>query len=180
MKNEDLNIVDRFLYKLLICTIMLFAVVIFDRIDIIKLDKARQPFAEHINILPFLQKLNGKEGILLPVDINDQVSTTTYQLYQNSQVIKNGRLIVLGDYEGVENYKAGVVVKIVKYDGLYEVTVKGIDGYEYVYNNLESIDVNIYKFVKSGEILGLPGSKSGKNFFRFYVYSKGQPVDLFS
>ena len=86
----------------------------------------------------------------------------------------------MNDYQGVENFKAGVVVKIMRREGMYEVTVKGIDGYEYVYDNLETIDVNMYKFVKSGEIIGLPGSKNGKNFFRFYVYSKGRPVDLFS
>lgn len=179
MKNEELNIIDRFLYKLLICSFLLFAVVIFDKINLIKIENARQPFTEHANILPFIQKIN-KEGILIPVEITDQVSAPTYQIYQNSQIITNGRLVILNDYQGVENFKAGVVVKIMRREGMYEVTVKGIDGYEYVYDNLETIDVNMYKFVKSGEIIGLPGSKNGKNFFRFYVYSKGRPVDLFS
>ncbi|HHX80014.1 MAG TPA: M23 family metallopeptidase [Acholeplasmataceae bacterium] len=180
MEKDDFNLIDRFLYKLLICSAFLFAIVFLDQVKVVKLEKVRQPFAEHINILPFIQKLNGKESFLLPVDITDQVSAPTYQVYQNSQVIKNGRLIVLDDYQGVENYKAGVVVKIHKVNGLYEVTVKGIDGYEYVYNNLESIDVNIYKYLKSGDIIGLPGRKNDKNFFRFYVYSKGEPVDLFA
>ena len=65
MKNEELNIIDRFLYKLLICSFLLFAVVIFDKINLIKIENARQPFAEHANILPFIQKIN-KEGILIP------------------------------------------------------------------------------------------------------------------
>jgi hypothetical protein len=179
MKNEDLNIIDRFLYKLLICMVLLFGLVLLDRINLLKLEEARKPFSEHLNILPFLKRIN-KGGFLLPVEFTEHVSTTTYQTYKNSQVITNGRLIVLDDYQGVENYKAGVVVKIVKEEGMYQVTVKGIDGYEYVYDNLESIDVNIYKYLESGEIIGAPGSKNGKNFFRFYVYSEGEPIDLFS
>ena len=100
MEKDDFNLIDRFLYKLLICSAFLFAIVFLDQVKVVKLEKVRQPFAEHINILPFIQKLNGKESFLLPVDITDQVSAPTYQVYQNSQVIKNGRLIVLDDYQG--------------------------------------------------------------------------------
>ena len=111
MKNEELNIIDRFLYKLLICSFLLFAVVIFDKINLIKIENARQPFAEHANILPFIQNQqrgyphprgNHRSGIRPPPDI------------PNSQIITNGRLVILNDYQGVENFKAGVVVKIMR------------------------------------------------------------------
>ena len=177
--NESLNAIDRFLYKFLICIILLLAVILLDKIKVVKLEKVREPFSEHINILPFLKIINGKEGFLLPVDISDQVNAPTYQSFQNAQIIKNGRLIVLDDFQGVENYMSGVVVKIARHNGLFEVTIKGIDGYEYVYNNLENVDVNIYKFLKSGDIIGLPGSYEGINFFRFYVYSQGEPINIF-
>jgi hypothetical protein len=177
MTNE-LNIIDRFLYKFLICTLLLLGIVLLDKIKVLKIERLQVPLSEHLNILPALQLLD-RNGILLPLEITDQVSSSTYQVYQNAEKITNGRLIVLDDFQGVENYKPGVVVRIHKdTDGTYAVTVKGIDGLEYRYNHLENVDVNIYKYLRSGDIIGLPATKDGKNFYRFYIYNRDQAVHL--
>jgi hypothetical protein len=178
-KSEDLNYIDRFLYKLLIGTILLLIFVFLDKIKVISLEDVQRPLSEHINVLPALELLNGKEGKILPIEITDQVSSTTYQVYYNAQIITNGRLVLINEFQGVENYKAGVIVKIYKNnDNSYEVTVKGLDNFLYVYDHLETVDLNIYKYVKSGEIIGLPANKDGKTFYRFYIYHQGKPVHL--
>mgnify|MGYP003835037465 CR=1 FL=1 len=178
MMTNELNFIDRFLYKLVICTFLLISVVFLDKIKVLKIERLQVPLSQHLNILPALQFLD-RDGILLPLEITDQVSSSTYQVYQNAEIITNGRLITLADFQGVENYKPGVVVRIYKdKDNTYEVTVKGIDGFEYCYNHLETVDVNIYKYLKSGDIIGLPATKDGKNFYRFYIFNRDQAVHL--
>ena len=175
-KSEDLNYIDRFLYKLLIGTILLLIFVFLDKIKVISLEDVQRPLSEHINVLPALELLNGKEGKILPIEITDQVSSTTYQVYYNAQIITNGRLVLINEFQGVENYKAGVIVKIYKNnDNSYEVTVKGLDNFLYVYDHLETVDLNIYKYVKIGEIIGLPANKDGKTFYRFIYIIKVNP-----
>lgn len=58
------------------------------------------------------------------------------------------------NFQGVQVFSSGTVVKISKVDERYSVTIKGIDGYEYTYRNLESIDCLMYQYVASEKIIG--------------------------
>lgn len=170
---EELNFIDRFLYKFIICLILLLGVVLLDKISLINIQKLQVEMQQHLNFLPVLKAINGDKGVLLPIDISDEVSASASAMYQNYQEIKNGKRITLKSMQGVEVYKTGIVVKIIQNsNATFQVTLKGVDDYEYIYDNLETIDVNIYKLVKSGDIIGSPSS----NYFDFFVYDKTQVV----
>jgi hypothetical protein len=46
-------------------------------------------------------------------------------------------------------------------EGMYEVTIKGADSFDYTYSNLESIDVSIYTYVTKDRIIGKAPKVSG-------------------
>lgn len=173
MKEEELNFIDRFLYKFIICLILLLGVVLLDRISLINISKLQGKMQQHLNFLPVLKAINGDKGVFLPIDISDEVTASASTMYQNYQVIDNGKRITLKPMQGVEVYKTGIVVKIIQNkNATFQITLKGVDDYEYIYDNLETIDVNIYKIVKSGDVIGSPAN----NYIDFYVYDKTQVV----
>ena len=49
---------------------------------------------------------------------------------------------------------SGYVIKIEKDKELYNVVIKSIDGLEYKYCNLESVNVRMYEYVEHNKILG--------------------------
>lgn len=179
---DDVNIIDRFLYKMLICTILLLMVIFLGKMKVLDIEKLQTELSQHYNFIPLLKAINGEEKVLIPVDLDDAVAVINVAAYQNSRKYTSGtRKVILKDMEGVENYRTGVVVKIQQNkDQTFQITVKGIDNYEYVYDRLESITCNIYKVVESGEIIGSPITVSGENYFNFAVYDKDQIIDIFS
>ena len=180
MKNTELNFIDRFLYKILIGTFLLLAVIFLGHLKVINVEDVRSELGQHYNILKIIKALNGKNNFLLPIDISESVSSEVAQVYHESKKIPDGRRVELNEFQGVEAYKTGIVVEIRKnLDHTYRLKVKGIDDYEYIYDKLATVNCNIYKIVQSGEIIASPSAQEGVNYFEFYVYDKDQPVNLF-
>lgn len=168
MKNE-MNFIDRFLYKFIICLFLLIAILVLGKYEVIDVGKIKDKLSENINILRVLKLVNGENGIFIPIDISEEVTQPVSQTYLNFEEIDGGKRIFLNPMQAVEVYKAGVIIKIFQNkDNTFQVTVKGIDGIEYTYDKLESVDYNIYSIVKSGDNLGLPTTKNNKSFFDFY------------
>jgi len=180
MNNEEMNFLDRFLYKLLIGSFLLMCVAFLDKIKLVDIDNIQSSIGQHYNILKIVKAVNGEKGVLLPFELTDEVSTTVMQPYLDSVKLSNGkRKVIIEEFSGVEIYKTGVVVKIFQNsDQTFNVTVKGIDDLEYVYEKLESVDCNIYKIVSCGDILGSPSTKDDENYFEFYVKDKNQIIDI--
>jgi hypothetical protein len=180
VKDKELNIIDRFLYKLLIGTFLLLAFVFLGKMKMINADKVRDALSEHYNILKIIKAINGKNNFLLPMEITDTVSVEVSQLYMSGKEIPGGLRVEVNEFQGVEVYKTGVVVEIKKNkDGTYRLKIKGIDDYTYVYDGLENVNCNIYKIVTSGEVIGSPSVEEDACFFKFYVYDGSEPVNLF-
>lgn len=175
---DDFNIIDRFLYKLIIGAFMLLLLVTLDRFKILDIEVVRTELSEHFNILKIVKTINGEKSVFIPIDLTDDVTVST-NAYKNYELIENGAKVFLNDFEGVENYKAGVVVAIFhNSDDTYMVTVKGIDGYHYVYDKLSTLNCSLYKVLGSGDIVGSPSTKNNDNFFQFFVYDKGQVIEI--
>jgi len=169
-ENTELNFLDKFLYKFLICLILLIVLLTLGKYNVINLDKVKGELSENINILKIFKFINGEKGIFVPIEITDEVTDTVSKTYENYEEIAGGKRIFVNAMSGVEVYKTGIIIKIYQNkDNTFQVTVKGIDGYEYVYDKLETVDYNIYTIVKSGDILGLPITQNNKTYFEFYV-----------
>lgn len=180
IKEDELNFLDRFCYKLLIGTFILFVIILLDFFSIVNYQELRKKLSTNINILSVVKVFNGEDSALDILDMDDSIQVSA-DAYDEIVDIKNGKMIVLGNYNAVEVYKIGIVVKIVKESNeTYTVTVKGLDGLDYKYAKLKSIDCHLYKLVKSGDILGLPSMSNDKNYFHLYVTRNGKTIDVFS
>ncbi|MDD4388587.1 MAG: hypothetical protein PHV87_05195, partial [Bacilli bacterium] len=105
MKNPELNFIDRFLYKLLIGTFLLLAVIFLSRLQVINIEDVRFELGQHYNILKIIKALNGKNNFLLPIDISDSVASEVALVYDKSKKIPNGYRIELTEFQGVEAYR---------------------------------------------------------------------------
>lgn len=84
--------------------------------------------------------------------------------------------IISASFNGVYNFTDGIVIKITKNkDSCYSITVQDVNGFLYEYNNLKSVEINIYSFVKSQTILGESSydSNTSKYFCDVKIYKKG-------
>lgn len=167
--NDELNFLDRFLYKFIICLVLLISVLLLNKVNVVDLNKVQSKMSENINILKVLKLVNGEKGVFIPIELNDDVLQTVSQTYLNYKEIDGGKRIFINEMQGVEVYKTGIIIKIFQNkDDTFRVTVKGIDDIEYVYDNLETLDYNIYGIVKSGDNLGSARTVKDKTYFDFY------------
>lgn len=179
MRKDELNIIDRFLYKLFIGVFLLLFILFLGKLEVVNINKVQSKMTEHANILKIIKGLNGKNNFLFPIDINDQV-TSINDIYVNAKPFYDGYRIEVNEFQGVEAYKSGVVVEIKRNnDKTYYLKIKGLDNNEYIYDKLASISCNIYKIIQSGEVIGTP-YYDGNNYFNFYILNNDQPVSLLS
>ena len=166
---DEFNPVDKFLYKFVICLVLLISTILLDKIKVINLDNLKYGMQENFNFLKILKFVNTDNEVFLSLDINDEVTASVSQTYLNYEEINGGKRIIVNEMQGVEVYKAGVVIKVFKNnDDTYQVVVKGIDDIEYKYDKLTTVDLNIYKIVKSGDIIGKPKTTTERSYFEFY------------
>lgn len=178
---NDLNFIDRFLYKLFFCFIILFVVVVLGKINVINYNELKTTMSEQINILDIVDKICGNSNFFkINYDYEKEVSQ---DVFTDITKTSDGYLINLGTYEAVEAIKCGVVVKIEENeDKTYLVHIKGKDGNDYYYNNLSSINVHIYEVLEGKDIVG-NGNYNDECLeytYFFSVYNNGKKIDYYS
>jgi|SRR5690554_2379699 len=167
-----MNTVDRFLYKLLIMTFLLFSIVLLDKINIVNYQKLQNNMSSHFNFLKLVNKLNGDTQLLF-FDFEDVQSANANLIKTKS--IKNGTRIILDSYEAVESLELGIVVKIEK----NSVYLLSSDDYLYKYDKLDLIDVNLYQIIKKNQIIGkATRNNNGVNYYDVYITKDSQFVNL--
>lgn len=154
---KNINYLDRFLYKLLFSTVLLVISFALDYFNVININKVQNEMRSNINILKTIQVINGKVN-LIDLGYGDEIAVSNsiyeYDIIDGKEVIKTNSLT------GVNAHIAGVVVRIEKTNNKYTLTIVGIDDKTYVYSLLDSIDVHIYSYVKTNEIIG-----KSKNYY---------------
>lgn len=178
-KEADYNFLDRFLIKLVFGLTVVLLVVVLNRFKVISLDSLQKTLSEQINIAKVVETVTGESNLInFKIDKTAEVDATTFSSITNNNNIYT---LGLGNYQAVETVKCGVVVKINKnQDETYLVVIKGYDGYEYHYNKLTSIDVNIYQLLNANEIIGKASQTNDKNFYQLVVYDNGEEIAYFS
>jgi hypothetical protein len=97
---DDVNIIDRFLYKMLICTILLLMVIFLGKMKVLDIEKLQTELSQHYNFIPLLKAINGEEKVLLPIELDDEVAVINLAAYQNSRKYTSGtRKVILKDME---------------------------------------------------------------------------------
>lgn len=154
---------DKLFFRIFLSSFVLLAVILFSKYT--KLD-LKESVLNHANIVKITDKLVGKfkDSTVVPA--------ANLTLYETIEYIDGVNIITNENYNGVNNFESGIIVKIKKTNGLYNVTIKGKDDILYTYIGLESIDHYLYKYLETNEIIGAAPYKNGKYQFKIKI-SKG-------
>ena len=179
-RNDDINFIDRFLYKLFFVFIILFIVVFLDKINILDYEKIKKEMSKQINILEVVDVICGDSNFFaLNLDFDTTVSKNDLVSVDN---IESGYLVNIGSYQAVESLNCAIVMKITEHDdGTFSVLLKGRDGNEYNYSRLTTVDVNLYQVLVAKDIIGQATLKEQSgNIYELLVTNNGQRVDYYN
>ena len=149
-ENKGLTLFEKFIYKFFISMFILFILVLLDYLNIVDYQSIKRSISTNINTLEIVQKVNGEINI---IDLGSEKETKlTSEL--DGEFINDKMTVSTNNYLGVKNIISGVVTKITKTNGYYEVDILGLDNIVYTYSHLESLDKHIYNYIKTDEIIG--------------------------
>lgn len=179
-KNERdyYNIWEKFIGKFFIGMILLVTVTLLDKLSIVSFDSIKSELSENINILKIIKSVNGTISFI-PIDATETINVSSNS-YSKIKKVDDKYRISLGNYEAVENYKDGIIIR--KYqneDGNIQITILGLDDIEYTYSGLTNCDLPIYKFLKSGEIIGKATNNNNENYFYIEGRNGLNKINLF-
>ena len=126
--------------------------------------------AENINFIKIFKKFNN--SVFKLIDEDKLIEVYDVDFYSNVSYENGVNQIKLDNSNSVNNLVSGYIVKIEKNSNSYNVTVKGIDGYEYRYVGLVSVDVVMYQYVNGNDILGLARYDEKYNIYFFDLIIK--------
>lgn len=150
MKRKMNTYINKFIYRLFICFFLLFIICVLDKYEYINIKDYQVKINKNIRILNVVNLVNGKLNI---IDLGHGDEVAVSKDYNSIIITEIKTKINTSEYDGIKNYNAGVVTKIVK-DDTYTIFIESIDGNIYEYSNLDTINTNIYKYIKTNEIIG--------------------------
>ena len=163
MVTDNMSLLDKFIYKLFIATLLLTIIVCLDLLSIVKVKNIQNKLNHHFNILKVIDTINGEINII-PIEIDKDYQVNSEVI--NSEVI-DGKLKVKSN--SVNCYYPGLVVKITK-DENFSVHILGDNGYLYIYEGLNSHNCKIYQYIKGEESFG------DCNEYTLSIYYKGKQI----
>lgn len=167
------NIVDQFL---ILFVVFLGSLIMSKKDDshFFSVSSLRTQIEHHINIVYVRDVLFGN----LEIFGNERESEVSHDLssYETIKEIKDGIEVLNDGSELVINICDGVVVR--KYKN--SVIIKGIDGLEYHFGNLDSINVSLYEFVKVNETIGISifNEVENKYIYTIKVKQRGNFINV--
>lgn len=172
-KPYKFNVVDQFLI-LFIALLGSLTITKTDTNNMLSINNVRNTITEHINILSLRNVLLGQLDIFQSNKTEEVMHDMT--LYQSVSEKEDGLEVQNDATETVTNICDGVVVKKTK----TSIVVKGLDGLEYHYSNLNAVNVNLYDYVKVNEILGVSfyNEELDKFTYTIKVKNKGNFISV--
>lgn len=164
IKKKKLNYIDKLFIRIFLSSLIL--------LTLISIEKTKFSFLykDNFNFLKLVKIFNGNFGSFISSNIDDTVyNMNTYDevFYDNNTGLNT---VYNYSFDGVYNLENGIVTKIVKNSSnLYDITIKGYDGYNYTYYNLETIDYHIYNYVGNNDIIGLSKYDDTSSCFSFLL-----------
>ena len=127
-----LNIISKFLYKLLFLTFILLFSVVLERMSIINLNAIKKEIRRNINYIEMVKKVNGEFQL---IDLQDEV----INVVEETSIIESDNVTKYMINESKVYAKTlGSVIKITKDNDLYSVYILDEFNNELVYSHLTS------------------------------------------
>lgn len=150
-KKKPKNYITKLFFRIFLSSLLLLFLIIFDN-HLIKKSIIKNELNKNINFLKYFKNINSQFGNI--INFKDVTNVDNLVTYDEIRYNNNTNYLTNYTFDGCYSISEGVITKIYKDEGLYQITVKGIDDCEYIYDNLESVDLNIYNYVLKGTILG--------------------------
>ena len=163
-KNENKNLFSKFLYGILIKSLVVIAIFLGSLIFIRQSDKNKNMFKKVVyqNSLSFARIYNVYQkylGDAIPFKnvFKDNTKTVSNEkmFYTNVKKENNGYVLSVQNNYSVSMIKSGIVTEVKK-DSKYKNIIKVQDknGLNITYGYLENINVKLYDYVEKGEVIG--------------------------
>lgn len=155
ISNVDKTFFDKLFYRIFLSSLVLLTYVGMERIfNYFTVDFNLSTYLmENINFIKVIKKFNNT--IYKFIDDDLLIDVYSVDFYSNVSYYNGVNQVKLENSNSVNNLVSGYVVKIEKNDDLYSVTIKGIDGLEYQFIGLTSIDIIMYQYLEAGQIIGV-------------------------
>lgn len=172
--DDNKNTLSKFLFTILIKSLIVVLLFLSSMIFIRQNDKNKKMFKEKVynNSLSFAKIYNLYSkylGDALPFKdiIKDDTKKVSNEKITYSSIKKegDGYLLVVPSNYTLQSIKSGIVIEVKK-DDKYKNIVKIQDksGVNITYKNLNEVEVKLYDYVEKGEILGSVSNKLYINF----------------
>lgn len=172
--DDNKNTLSKFLFTILIKSLIVVLLFLSSMIFIRQNDKSKKIFKEKVynNSLSFAKIYNLYSkylGDALPFKdtIKDDTKKVSNEKITYSSIKKEGDdyLLVVPSNYTLQSIKSGIVIEVKK-DDKYKNIVKIQDksGVNITYKNLNEVEVKLYDYVEKGEILGSTSDKLYINF----------------
>ena len=159
-----INFIDKFLYKLMFLTFILLFIVVLNNYSIISLENMKSIISQNINLTQVIKSVNGTFNI---IDLGDN----TIQVNKNDYVIEqydNNKYLYKQKDKEVINQTLGNVIKIRKYNDLYNVLILDENNNYITYFDLKNINVKMYQIVKVNDVIGECSNLNSTNEYYYY------------
>ena len=180
---KDYKRIRKYLSKILIAIIFLLVSIIY-----IKLSDNNKNIYEDIflkNSISFTRVNDWYQkyfGSVIPVPniVEDTPVFNEDLTYSNKEDYLNGSLITVGNDYMVPSLQSGIVVFIGEKDGYNKtIIVQGNDQVDIWYGNIDNTNLNLYDYVKKGDLLGSVNNNSlylvfmkDNNYISYEEYNK--------
>ena len=152
-----MKLLNKFIGKIFCLTLFLLIIVILDNFKILNMDAISIKLNHNINFIQIAKMVDGKLNVINWGDDVVKVFSDDVKTYEQNDII-----YYTSYNPNVYNLELGSVVKILKKNNLYEVTILSKSNILYTYINLKEINVNMYTIVKCNDLIGLSSCINGE------------------
>lgn len=157
-----MNIIDRFLYKLLILTFIFLSVIVFENKGIVKHELIENELTRNFNLLKVKSVLFGSnDDVKKVIKSNDCINVSN----------NNGGYTVFLNDGNIYSETSLCVTKISKTNNKYNLYCLDEFSNEIVFYNLDKVYVKLYNIIGINELIGKASiNKINENYLYYYDY----------
>lgn len=157
---EKSKYLDKLFKRLFISIIILFSCLIISRTTTFH----PQAFLlKDINVLKIVSLLSSSQNI------DSTITVSNLEMFENIKYDNYVNTFSDSTFDAATILESGIITKVSKNEGLYEINIMSKSGYLYTYKNLVSFDYSLYRFVNADDILGLVSYNNNTTSYTFDV-----------
>lgn len=157
---EKSKYLDKLFKRLFISVIILFSCLIISRTTSFH----PQAFLlKDINVLKIVSFFSNNHNI------DSTITVANLEMFENIKYNNYINTFSDSSFDAATILESGIITKVSKNDGLYEINIMSKSGYLYTYKNLVSFDYSLYRFVNADDVLGLVSYNNNTTAYTFDV-----------